>query len=136
MAGLEASTPRASFAGGAPQKSGKVVLGLICVRRGRRNFADRIERQCIQSSRRRHRFNTRGPLLLALVPIDRCESHRFDRRLCESRAALGATPQHENHARCCVWGVLCGSDLKFRCLVGRFQPQTQGRWSFAFLGKF
>ena len=49
------------------------------------------------------------------------------RRVCESRTAPRATPRHENHARCCVWVSLCGSDLRFT-VETQFEPQigTEG----------
>ena len=60
------------------------------------------------------------------------------RRVCESRTAPRATPCHENHARCCVWVSLCGSDLRFTMFtfsLKELMPQTvlgQKRFSIDF----
>ena len=51
---------------------------------------------------------------LVLVSTERDESHIPRRRFRELRTALGATPRHENYARCCVSVFLCGSDLRCR----------------------
>ena len=69
--------------------------------------------------------------LLFLKPIDRHESDSA----VASGTALGETPRHENHARCCVWGLLCGLDSRIRFRVDYLQPRTQSRSSFAFPNK-
>ena len=72
------------------------------------------------------------------------------RHVCESHTVPRATPQHENHARCCVSVSLCGSDsssgfkavlrfvvknnaalrfvgktnLNFLCVSDKIRPQT------------
>ena len=57
------------------------------------------------------------------------------RRVCESRTAPRATPCHENHARCCVWVSLCGSDLRFTMFtfsLKELTPQTVLRFGLRF----
>ena len=57
------------------------------------------------------------------------------RRVCESRTAPRATPCHENHARCCVWVSLCGSDLRFTMFTFSLQ-RTDATNRFGFVLRF
>ena len=78
-------------------------------------------------NRSRRGIISSGGVLSSIAPTSCLRTYRtarvpWRRRVCESRTAPRATPRHENHARCCVWVSLCGSDLRFT-VEKQFEPQ-------------